>query len=81
MSLTGIASRCTIGNNNEFYGQVGVADRIKIGNNTIIYAKSGIRENISDGEEISGIPGMKHKDNLKMVIKQRREFYKNAKKI
>lgn len=81
VSLTGIASRCTIGNNNEFYGQVGVADRIKIGNNTIIYAKSGIRENISDGEEISGIPGMKHKDNLKMVAKQRREFYKNAKKI
>ena len=79
VSLTGIAGCCTIGNNNEFFGQVGVADNIKIGDNVTIYAKSGIRENISDGEEISGIPGMKHKDNLKMVIKQRREFYKNGK--
>lgn len=79
VSLTGIAGCCTIGNDNEFYGQVGVADNIKIGNNVVVYAKSGIREDILDGEEISGIPGMKHKDNLKMVIKQRREFYKNEK--
>ena len=79
VSLTGIAGCCTIGDNNEFFGQVGVADSIKIGDNVTIYAKSGIREDISDGEEISGIPGMKHKDNLKMVVKQRREFYKNGK--
>ena len=79
VSLTGIAGCCTIGNDNEFYGQVGIADNIKIGNNVVVYAKSGIREDILDGENISGIPGMKHKDNLKMVIKQRREFYKNEK--
>lgn len=79
VSLTGIAGCCTIGNDNEFYGQVGIADNIKIGNNVVVYAKSGIHENIPNGEKISGIPGMKHKDNLKIVIKQRREFYKNEK--
>lgn len=78
VSQTGIASRCTLGNNNILYGQVGVANDINIGNDVIIYAKSGIKDDILDGEKISGIPAMKHKDNIKMIIKQRREFYKNG---
>lgn len=80
VSQTGIASQCNIGDNVLLYGQVGIKDKINIGNNVTIYAKSGIRENIKDDEKISGIPGIKHKDNIKMLVKNRREFLKDGKK-
>ncbi len=79
VSQTGIAGQCTIGNNAMFYGQVGMADKVTVGNNVTIYAKSGVKDDIEDNLEISGIPALKHKDNLRIILKQRKEYF-NGKK-
>lgn len=80
VSQTGIASNCRLGNNVLMYGQVGMANDVEIGNNVTVFAKSGIKDNIEDNQQVSGIPAFKHKDNIKMIIKNRRDFYKNGKK-
>ena len=80
VSQTGIAGECTVGNNTMMYGQVGVADKINIGNNVTIFAKSGVRSDIADNKSVSGIPAIDHRDNLKLMVSQRKEFSNYAKR-
>ncbi|MGL6065741.1 MAG: hypothetical protein ACRC0R_01590 [Cetobacterium sp.] len=74
VSQSGIAGKTTIGNNVTIFAQVGIADDVVIEDDVTIFAKSGVKGYIKSGETISGIPACNHKENMKAIIKLRRDL-------
>lgn len=74
VSQSGVAGLCTVGDNVTIFAQVGIADEVTIGNNVIIFAKSGVHNNINSFSQVSGIPAIDHKKNLKLVTQQWRSI-------
>ncbi|MCC7201567.1 MAG: UDP-3-O-(3-hydroxymyristoyl)glucosamine N-acyltransferase [Nitrospirae bacterium] len=64
---SGIAGSSKTGNHVIMAGQSGVVDHVNVGNNVIITAQSAATKDIRDGETISGMPSMPHRNWLKAM--------------
>jgi UDP-3-O-[3-hydroxymyristoyl] glucosamine N-acyltransferase len=72
VAQVGISGSTRLGHHVIMGGQVGVVDHIEIGNRVRVGAKSGVARSVKDGEDISGIPAVPHKEWLRMCASARR---------
>lgn len=61
VALVGISGSTTLGKNVIIAGQAGIGGHITIGDRAIIGSKAGISQSVSNGEVLSGFPGIPHK--------------------
>lgn len=66
IAQVGISGSTEIGSGVTLAGQVGIVGHISIGNHAKVGAKSGVARSLSDGETVSGIPALVHKDWLRL---------------
>ncbi len=64
---SGIAGSSKTGNYVIMAGQSGVVDHVNVGNKVIITAQSAATKDIQDGETVSGMPSMPHRNWLKAM--------------
>lgn len=77
VSQTGISGSVEIGDDVMIGGQTGIVGHIRIGTRARIGAKSGVHRDVKDGEDVSGIPVLPHKDWLRLNILLRRLLKKS----
>ena len=63
----GIAGSARIGIHVTLAGQVGVTGHIHIGNNVTVAGQSGVTKDVRDGQTVSGMPAMPHREWLKAM--------------
>lgn len=63
----GVAGSVTMGTHVTVGGNTGVGGHIRLGDNVMIGGMSGVTGSVPDGETVSGIPTMPHKDWLRAM--------------
>jgi UDP-3-O-[3-hydroxymyristoyl] glucosamine N-acyltransferase len=66
VAQVGIAGSVTIGHHAILAGQAGIAGHIELGNRVTIGPQAGVGRPVSDGEVISGSPGIPHRQWLRV---------------
>jgi UDP-3-O-[3-hydroxymyristoyl] glucosamine N-acyltransferase len=66
VAQVGIAGSVTIGHHAVLAGQAGISGHIELGNRVTIGPQAGVGKSISDGEVISGSPGIPHRQWLRV---------------
>lgn len=72
VAQVGIAGSTQLGRHVMLGGQVGVVGHIRIGDRVRVGAKSGVGRSVKDGEDLSGIPAVPHKEWLRTYATLRR---------
>ncbi len=63
----GIAGSATIGNRVTLAGQAGVTGHVHVGDNVTVAGKGGVTKDIKDGQTVSGMPAIPHRDWLRTM--------------
>ncbi|MDD5434510.1 MAG: UDP-3-O-(3-hydroxymyristoyl)glucosamine N-acyltransferase [Nitrospira sp.] len=63
----GIAGSAALGNYVTLAGQAGVTGHVHVGNNVTVAGKGGVTKDIKDGQTVSGMPAIQHRDWLKSM--------------
>lgn len=63
----GIAGSAALGNYVTLAGQAGVTGHVHVGNNVTVAGKGGVTKDIKDGQTVSGMPAIQHRDWLRSM--------------
>ena len=74
MAQAGIAGNCEIGNRVMLYAQCGINNFVKIGDGAVVYGKTGVMNNVAPGGLVSGPYGRRHREEMMLQARIRREF-------